>query len=150
MNMMKDANVGCGTANFAGEVISYTISVQNTGTQTLCGVAVVDPFVSNLTRIADITGDNDALVEVGETWAYTATHAVTQAEIDAGTNIVNVATADSNETGPDTDDASVPVTQSPALNIVKDATVGGGTANFAGEVISYTLSVHRKGTRLNS
>ena len=92
---------------------------------------MVDPFVSNLTRIADLPGDNDNLLEVGETWGFTATHTVTQAEIDAGgTNIVNIATADSNETAPDTDDASVPVTQKPALNIVKDATVPGGTADI--------------------
>jgi hypothetical protein len=81
--------------------------------QTLTGVTVSDPFISNLTRIADTTGDNDDDLEVGETWAYTASHTVTQAEIDAGGNIVNTATADSNETGPDTDDASIPVTQKP-------------------------------------
>ena len=81
---------------------------------------------------------------MGETWRYTATHTVTQAEIDAGTNIVNVATADSNQTPPDTDDASVPVTQSPALNILKDA-VPGGTADIAGEVISYTITVQNTG-----
>jgi uncharacterized repeat protein (TIGR01451 family) len=73
----------------AGEVISYTIGVQNTGNQTLTGVTVSDPFISNLTRIADTTGDNDNLLEVGETWAYTASHTVTQAEIDSGNNIVN-------------------------------------------------------------
>ena len=70
------------------------------------------------------------LLEVGETWAFTANHAVTQAEIDAGSNIVNTATADSDQTGPDTDDASIPVAQSKALNIAKDATVPGGTANW--------------------
>src|SRR5678816_1588317 len=114
-SILKDATVNGGTANFVGEVISYTIRVQNTGNQTLTGVTVADPFVSNLTRVADISGDGDNLLEVGETWAYTATHAVTQAEIDAGTNIVNVATADSIQTDPDTDDAAVPVTQSPSL-----------------------------------
>ena len=44
-------------------------------------------------------GNNDNLLEVGETWRYTASHAVTQAEIDAGGNIVNTATADSDQTG---------------------------------------------------
>jgi serine-aspartate repeat-containing protein C/D/E len=111
LNITKDASVPGNTADVAGEVISYTIGVQNTGNQTLTGVTVSDPFISNLTRIADTTGDNDNLLEVGETWAYTASHTVTQAEIDAGVPIVNTATADSNETGPDTDDASIPVVQ---------------------------------------
>ena len=38
--------------------------------------------MSNLTRVTDLVGDNDNLLEVGETWRYTASHAVTQAEID--------------------------------------------------------------------
>ena len=79
--------------------------------------------------VADVVGDNDALLEVGETWGYTAAHTVTQAEIDSNGggdgDIDNMATADSDETGPDTDDATVPVAQIPALNIVKDATVPG-------------------------
>ena len=77
--------------------------------------------------VADAVGDNDALLDVGETWSYTAAHTVTQAEIDSNGggdgDLDNIATADSNETGPDTDDASVPVAQNPALNIVKDAAV---------------------------
>ena len=48
---------------------------------------------------------------------------MTQAEIDSNGggdgDIDNTATADSNETGPDTAEATVPVTQKPALNIVK-------------------------------
>jgi hypothetical protein len=83
--------------------------------------------------VADTTGDNDNLLEVGETWAYTASHTVTQAEIDAGGNIVNTATGRLNETGPDTDDAAIPVAQNPSLNITKDATVPGGSADVAGE-----------------
>jgi uncharacterized repeat protein (TIGR01451 family) len=145
LNIVKDATVPGGTADAAGEVISYTITVQNTGNTTLTNVVVSDPFISNLTREPDLIGDNDDLLEVGETWAYTASHVVTQAEIDAGNNIVNVATADSNETPPDSDDASVPVTRRPGLAIVKDASVPGGTANIAGEVITYTIAIQNTG-----
>ena len=240
-------------------MISYTITVQNTGNATLTGVTVTDPYADagSIVRGADVVGDNDALLEVGETWGYTAAHTVTQAEIDSngggdglprehgdggqrrdrpghrrclgaggaepGTEhhqgrqraaaarrmrrgelisytitvantgnatltgvdgdrsvrgcgldrarrrrgrrqrrpargrrdlglhggahrdpgrdrqqrrrrrlLENTATADSNETGPDTDDASVPVAQNPALNITKDASVPGGTADAAG------------------
>ena len=86
--------------------------------------------------VADVVGDNDGLLEVGETWGYTAAHTVTQAEIDSNGggdgDLDNIATADSNETGPDTDDATVPVAQTPALNIVKEA-VPGQIADVAGE-----------------
>ena len=55
-----------------------------------------------------------------------------------------MATADSNQTGPDTDDATVPVTQTAALNIVKDA-VPGQVADVAGEPITYTITVQNTG-----
>ncbi|MFY7907816.1 MAG: DUF7507 domain-containing protein, partial [Burkholderiaceae bacterium] len=146
LNIVKDASVAGGTANAAGEVINYAISVQNTGNQTLTGVTVADPFISNLALVAD-AASADGELDVGETWSYTASHVVTQAEIDAGTPIVNVATADSSQTGPDTDDASIAVEQAPALNIVKDASVAGGTANAAGEVINYAISVQNTGNQ---
>ena len=85
-----------------GDVINYTITVANTGNTTLTGVAVTDPNADagSIVRGADVVGDNDALLEVGETWGYTAAHTVTQAEIDSNGGgdggIDNTATADSN------------------------------------------------------
>ena len=66
-------------------MISYTITVANTGNATLTGVTVTDPYADagSIVRGADVVGDNDALLEVGETWGYTAAHTVTQAEIDS-------------------------------------------------------------------
>jgi uncharacterized repeat protein (TIGR01451 family) len=147
LNILKEASVPGGTANVAGEVIAYDITVQNTGNQTLTSVMVSDPFVSDLTRIADASGDNDGLLEVGETWRYSATHTVTQAEIDAGDAIVNVSTADSGQTPMDSDDASVPVQQLPGLSIVKEAVVPGGTADVVGEVIAYDITVQNTGNQ---
>ena len=54
---------------------------------------------------------------------YTASHTVTQAELDAGTAIVNMATVTGTGATPDSDDATVPVAQSKILHIEKDATV---------------------------
>ena len=153
-----------GAADSDGDVINYTITVQNTGNVTLTGVTVTDPFadaVPGIVRGADVVGDNDGLLEVGETWGYTAKHTVTQAEIDAGGNfdgpdagsafdqLRNVATADCDQTGEDTDDASVPVAQNPPLNIDKSvSSVTGGTGGAAdcdGDVINYTITVQNTG-----
>ncbi|HPM79397.1 MAG TPA: dockerin type I domain-containing protein, partial [Candidatus Anammoximicrobium sp.] len=115
LKIVKDAAVPGGTANVPDEVIDYTISVQNTGNTTLTGVTVVDPFVTDLTRVADNPGNTDMRLEVGETWVYTATHTVTMADIVSNGGgdgfIENTATADSNETDPAIARASVPVTQ---------------------------------------
>ena len=146
LNIVKEASVPGGTANVAGEIISYTITVQNTGNQALTGVTVSDPMIGDLMLVAD-AATADGELDVDETWTWTGTHVVTQDEIDAGNNIVNVATADSNQTGPDTDDASVVVEQAPGLNIVKDAAIDGGTANAAGEVIEYNITVQNIGNQ---
>jgi uncharacterized repeat protein (TIGR01451 family) len=146
LDIIKEAVIAGGTADAVGEIIHYTLAVQNTGNQTLTGVQVTDPFISDLTLVADAT-TGDGELDVGETWHYTASHAVTQAEIDAGVNIVNTATADSDQTGPDTAQAAVPVTQMPSLNIIKEAVVAGDTADAVGEIIHYTLAVQNTGNQ---
>jgi uncharacterized repeat protein (TIGR01451 family) len=134
LNIVKTAAAGQ-VADQAGELITYDITVQNTGNQTLTGVTVSDPFAdAGITRNADLVGDNDNNLEVGETWSYTAQHTVTQAEIDSNGggdgDLDNTATADSDQTGPDTDDESVPVSQNPALDLTKYVSVDGGTTWF--------------------
>ena len=89
--------------------------------------------------------DQDNLLDVTETWHYTASHQVTQAELDAGTAIVNTATVSGDGATPDDDGASVPVVQSKILHHEKDATVADGTANSTGDVINYTLAVTNQG-----
>ena len=137
LNIVKDvASItgGVGTngltgADGAGDTINYTISVQNTGNVSLTGVTVTDPNADagSITRIADLVGDNDAILEVGETWRYTATHTVTQGELDnnggGDGDVDNIATADSNETGPDTDPAEAPLIRDISVDLTKYVSV---------------------------
>ena len=122
---------------------------------TLTGVAVTDPYRGRgLDRARRRRGRRQRrLLEVGETWGFTAAHTVTQAEIDSNGGgdgqLENTATADSNETGPDTDDASVPVALQPGAEHRQGrASVTGGTVALttAGDVINYTITVaqHRQ------
>ena len=75
LNIVKEAVPGQ-IADVAGETLNYTITVANTGNTTLTGVVVTDPNADagSIVRGADAVGDNDALLEVGETWTYTAAH----------------------------------------------------------------------------
>ena len=150
LHIEKDATVPGGTADVAGETISYTLAVTNQGNAAIANVVVDDPFTTNEAPV--LTGafnvgdtDQDGLLDVGETWTYTASHQVTQAELDAGTPIVNTATVTGDGATPDSDDASVAVAQSKILHIEKDATVPDGTADLTGETISYTLAVTNTG-----
>ena len=89
------------------------------------------------------------MLEVGETWTYTAAHTVTQAEIDSNGggdgDIDNIATADSNETGPDTDDAAAPIYTLTAAGLwtyTLDNSNADVQARNVGEILSDTFIVH--------
>jgi uncharacterized repeat protein (TIGR01451 family) len=103
----------------AGQSVPYTFTV--TGNVTLSGISVTDGKCD--TPPAYLSGDtiSDGKLQVGETWIYTCSHTVTQAEIDAGGNLSNTVTADSNESGPDTDTLNIPIKLSADLAIKKTA-----------------------------
>ena len=152
LTVAKTATVPGGTADTAGEVISYAITVHNDGNMTLTGAAVSDPSVSGLMRVADLIGNNDNILNLGETWQYTASHTVTQADLDShpptmsgpGT-IDNTASATTSQGASGSASAHVPVAYNPAVDLTKAASVPGGTADTAGEVISYTINVANTG-----
>ena len=151
----KVASVPGDTADVTGEVISYTLTVTNfAGGLAIAGVAVDDAFTDDEAPVLDVTEtfnvgdlDFDDLLDVTESWSYTASHTVTQDDLDAGGTIDNVATATGdNAAEPATADASVPVDQTKTLAIEKVASVPGGTADVTGEVISYTMTVTSAGS----
>jgi hypothetical protein len=150
LHIEKDMTVPGGTANVLGEVISYTMAVTNTGNAAIAGVVVTDAFTSDEAPV--LSGgfnvgdaDHDNLLDVSESWSYTASHVVTQAELDSGAPIVNLAVVTGTGATGDDDDATTPVTQTKTLHIEKDMTVPGGTANVLGEVISYMMAVTNTG-----
>jgi len=148
--LTKHATVPDGTADHAGEVISYTVSVANAGNMTLTNLVVTDPSVSDLAAVTSggfNVGDTDmdGKLDLTETWQYTASHTVTQAEMDAGGSIANTASAHTLQNANSSGGASIAVEQHPGVTLMKSATVDGGTANVAGEVISYAIAVANTG-----
>ena len=105
------------TVSTAGQVINYTITVQSTGNVDVTNVVVTDPFAGGATLTSGDDGDN--VLETTETWIYTASHTVTQAEIDAGSDLVNVAFMDTGETTPQRDDAITTISAQPGIDIEK-------------------------------
>ena len=155
LHLEKDATVADGTANSTSDVISYTLAVTNQGNAAIANVVVDDPFTTNEAPVLNGAfnigdTDQDNLLDVSETWQYTASHQVTQAELDAGTPIVNTATVTGTGATPDDDGASVPVAQNPAINIVKfvngqDADTPTGPHVAAGSTVTFTYVVTNTG-----
>ena len=99
--------------------IEYTITVDNTGNVDLTNVVLDDVFAGGATLVSGDT-NNNSILETTETWTYSsADYMVTQADLNAGTALVNVASVDTDQTAPQQDDATSTVAQSPALTIVK-------------------------------
>ncbi|MEM7694290.1 MAG: hypothetical protein AAF318_07550 [Pseudomonadota bacterium] len=147
---------GNGVLDAAGEIVTYTIEVTNGGNTSLTDVVVTDDNATPGDTSDDLTltldsgdTDNDGELDVDETWVYSYDRAVTQDEIDAGADLVNTATGDSDETGPESDDATVSVDQNAAIGIVKTAsavdTAGNGVLDAAGEIVTYTIEVTNEG-----
>ena len=135
-NVVKTAT-STGPYDSVGDVITYDIVVTNIGNVTLTGVTVTDPGVGAV--LGACTPAIPATLAPTASVTCVATHAVTLADLDAG-SYVNTATVDSDQTLADTDDETVPTTKLPALNVVKTAT-STGPYDSVGDVITYDIVV---------
>ena len=155
-----DGSDGGTTVDEAGDVINYTIAVENTGNVDLTNVTVTDPLLETLTGPAGDT-DGDGELDVDETWTYTGSYTVIQDNIDSngidangnGDNdgdIDNIATVTTDQTPPEDDDEDVPVDPQPGLLFDKVVTgvdtAGDGILNAAGDIIDYDLVVTNTGS----
>ncbi|WP_157749652.1 DUF11 domain-containing protein [Jatrophihabitans sp. GAS493] len=126
-----------------GQVLTYTFTVTNNGNQTIAGLAVTDPMFTGANAPLCATG---TLAPSAKT-TCTATHAVTQADLDAG-SVQNTASASGVGPGGATVTAP-PATATatgnatPLLNLVKTANPTSVTT--AGSTIAYTFHVTNTG-----
>ncbi|HEY8635977.1 MAG TPA: hypothetical protein VIL81_01835, partial [Candidatus Limnocylindrales bacterium] len=139
LSIVKDATESSYSA--VGDVINYTITATNDGNVTLHNVTITDPKATGLSCTPAIPVTNLA---VGGTIECTASHTVTQADIDAG-HYLNTACVDDGAGGAAQacDDADVNGNQTPHLSIVKDATESSYSA--VGDVIHYTITATNDG-----
>jgi len=132
----------------AGETISYTFTVTNTGNVTLTNVTLADT-VGGVT----ISGGRIATLAVGavDSTTFTGSYTITQADIDSGSffNTATVTGTDPNgDPVSDPDDHTEPLPQAPSIELVKTGTFqdekNDGNADV-GETISYTFTVTNTG-----
>ncbi|AAM31034.1 hypothetical protein MM_1338 [Methanosarcina mazei Go1] len=159
--MVTDVAGNGPTANVTktGDVISYQINVTNTGNIDLTNVNVTDTLIETLTGPVESMTSNRVL-EVGETWTYTGTYTATLIDVitngDGDGFIENTATVDSDQLGPESDSAVVPIKIIPvyepnqAYEIEKsimdvDSRGPAASVKEAGDVITYSIVVTNTG-----
>jgi uncharacterized repeat protein (TIGR01451 family) len=107
------------------DTLEYTIVVRNTGQIALSELTIVDPAADGFDPSTDCTPSLPlAALAIGASVTCDAVHVVTQDDVDAGF-FTNVATADSLQTPPDSDEVTTNFDRTPALDLVKTVTSAG-------------------------
>ena len=127
------------------DVLHYSYLVTNSGNVRLAGpVTITDDIASDETcPNVDTVGNNDNFLDPGESITCTATHPVTQADLNAG-SVTNIATAHAGGTDSNQDTETANADQNPALTLDKTITAG-ATYDSVGDVISYEYLVTNSG-----
>lgn len=143
ITLVKSADPsGPGSYN-AGQTITYSFTVTNTGNVPLNDITVDEGGFTGTGTISDPSCPSASLA-VGAQEVCTATYTLTQADIDAG-SVTNNATAEGTPPGVDTPTPSgsstvtIPYTAEPALAVKKTANVTSVTK--AGDVVTYSFRV---------
>jgi large repetitive protein len=168
MVALKTADtIGLSAPPVVGDILAYTITVENTGNVTISNVALADTLTDagggvqalDAAPVLASGDDGDGLLQVDETWTYTANVTLTQAMIDAG-GLSNTATVSGRTPGGDPiDDVSdddgtgagdptvTNFDRSPVIAAVKAAVLndGGDGRADVGDTISYSYVVSNEG-----
>ncbi len=154
-------NKSASVANIAAPgLITYTITVDNSGSALLTAPTITDAlFLGAASRTLasgpTLTGgdtNSNGQMEDTETWIYTATYAVNQADMNVGGTFSNTATFDTAQTAPQTSNAATTIiTRTPTLSLLKTWSFApGGDVNSngtadVGDIIRYTFAATNSG-----
>ena len=146
-----------GSYDTVGEVITYNFTVENTGEVPLSNITITDSNID----LGSLTPASIATLAVGGTANFTATHTITQADIEAD-QVVNSATVtaelsngftisdisdDPDDLTSNSDDPTItPIDQKGELVLEKIAQpASDGLYDTIGEIIQYELTVFNTG-----
>lgn len=128
-----------------GDTIDYQIIVLNSGNTPLTGIDIDDDLVD----LDCVPALPVASLDGGQAITCTGTYTVTAADLDAGTDIVNIASATGTSVNGKQLDASDQTSTAlaearPGLSVVKSITAG-NPYSAAGEVIGYDFQITNSG-----
>ena len=134
-----------------GDVLTYTITVENTGNTTLTNIDVSDTLtIAGTTSALSLYGDEDctgdavtSITSMAPGTSQTLYAKYTVLATDAGKEITNSATAEVTDGPRDTPDDPPKVTvENPALSVIKEVDKG---SVKVGDTINYTITVTNTG-----
>ncbi|MFJ4225164.1 hypothetical protein ACIPYT_13105, partial [Microbacterium sp. NPDC089695] len=147
LTLDKTASLAPGATGRAGDVVTYSFTVRNAGNVTLTGVGVSDPLPGLSTIVYTGWPAASGTLQPGQSVTATATRALTQADVDAG-SVANTATATGTPpTGAAvqaTAAATLPLTAGPLLTLGKTAAYTQGSGGV-GSVITYSFTARNAG-----
>ena len=134
--------------------IDYEIVITNDGNISLTGVSVSDILPdSNAGTLSTVIESltSDSILEVGETWTYTVSYAVTQGDIDTGTDLTNTASVVTTVLPTAEDDTAITsITQNDAISLLKvlssNADQDGSLDVSLNDTLTYTITATNDGT----
>ena len=127
----------------AGEVLTYTYVVTNTGYAPLQGPVVVTDTLTTVTcpDVTTVIPDGDNFLDPGEAITCTATYTVTADDVSAG-YVTNVARTTVEGLASNEDSATVPASTSADLSLEKVAST---LTPYVGSTVVFTITVHNAG-----
>jgi uncharacterized repeat protein (TIGR01451 family) len=140
LSLVKSGSLAAGAGSRAGDLVDYSFTIKNTGAAPLTGVDVTDAMPGLSTITYGVWPGAPGALAPGESVTATATHALTQADVDAGT-VGNTATAHGTPSAgdpvADSSTANVVVPQTPAITLAKSGHLASGAAGAAGDSVHY-------------
>jgi len=152
LTLTKTGAVAAGSTGRAGDTVNWSFRLTNAGNQTVTAATITDRLsgVSAISYGTWPSGTSGTLAP-GQSVTATATYALTQTDVDAG-SVVNTAGAGARGasggavTAPDAT-ATVQVTDTSRLTIVKDGGLASGATGRAGDTVNWTFTVTNAGNR---
>ncbi|KAB1887788.1 hypothetical protein F6W70_10585 [Microbacterium maritypicum] len=147
LSLVKSADRNSVSA--AGQTLTYSFLVTNTGNRTLTDVTVEEGAFTGSGALGAITPASVATLAPGASTTFTATYTLTQADIDRGTTS-NTATATGvPPTGPPIESppstVEIPSIPAPGLSLVKSVTPSDEASYEVGQELTYSFLVTNTG-----
>lgn len=145
LRLVKSATPAEAASYNAGQEITYSFVVTNTGNVPVTSIAIDEVAFTGSGALSAIDCPTDAL-EPAEQLTCTASYTLTQDDVDAG-ELVNTAEASGTAaSGPVTsDESTVRTPQVAASGLALTKTAGTAFVNAAGEVVTYTFTIRNTG-----